>query len=64
MDKPRYTVAIVIAAPGTPLVDEKGVQKVANGSRRPPRPGTCSTCSMGQATLRGVLDSRLPSMAA
>lgn len=39
MDKPRYTVEIVIAAPGTPLVDEKGVQKVVDGVPQTSGPG-------------------------
>ncbi|MCM2525944.1 hypothetical protein NDN64_15410 [Stenotrophomonas maltophilia] len=39
MDKPRYTVEIVIAAPGTPLVDERGVQKVVDGVPQTSGPG-------------------------
>lgn len=39
MDKPRYTVEIVIAAPGTPLVDEKGKQKMDNGVPQTSAPG-------------------------
>lgn len=39
MDKPRYKVEIVIAAPGTPLVDENGVQKVVNGVPQTSAPG-------------------------
>ncbi|WP_199911999.1 XVIPCD domain-containing protein [Stenotrophomonas sp. YAU14D1_LEIMI4_1] len=39
MDKPRYSVEIVIAAPGTPLVDERGVQKVVNGVPQTSAPG-------------------------
>jgi len=39
MDKPRYKVEIVIAAPGTPLVDESGVQKVINGVPQTSAPG-------------------------
>lgn len=39
MDKARYTVEIVIAAPGTPLVDERGVQKVVDGVPQTSGPG-------------------------
>lgn len=39
MDKPRYTVEIVIAAPGTPLVDERGVQKIVDGVPQTSGPG-------------------------
>jgi len=40
MDKPRYTVDIVIAAPGTPLMDPKtGLQEVLDGVPQTSSPG-------------------------
>lgn len=40
MDKPRYTLDIVIAAPGTPLMDiETGKQKVVDGIPQTSTPG-------------------------
>lgn len=40
MDKPRYTVEIVIAAPGTPLIDKKtGRQEVTEGVPQTSAPG-------------------------
>lgn len=40
MDKPRYTVDIVIAAPGTPLMDPKtGLQEVLEGVPQTSSPG-------------------------
>jgi len=40
MDKPRYTLDIVIAAPGTPLIDvETGKQQVLDGVPQTSAPG-------------------------
>ena len=40
MDKPRYTVDVVIAAPGTPLMDPKtGLQEVLDGVPQTSSPG-------------------------
>ena len=58
MDKPRYTVEIVIAAPGTPLIDPRTHKQAvdAEGIPQTSAPATCSTSCMHPACLRRASD--------